>query len=74
MQNLFNNLIDIYENLKDQNEYRIIQFEKNLVRINADNFSFQRKDSKYRGDRELDYDSIKEKINYFDSKILESQK
>ena len=64
----------IYENLKDQNEYRIIEFEKNLVRIDANNLSFQRKDSKYRGDRELNYTSIKQKINYFDSKILESKK
>ena len=64
----------IYENLKDQNEYRIIEFEKNLVRIDANNLSFQRKDSKYRGDRELNYTSIKQKINYFDSKISESKK
>tara|TARA_A100001011_G_C14315157_1_gene847639 strand:+ start:203 stop:1513 length:1311 start_codon:yes stop_codon:yes gene_type:complete len=64
----------IYEKSKKENEYRTIEFENNIIRIDANNFSFQRRTTKYRGDRELVFDSIKVKIDSFDKKIAKSKK
>tara|TARA_Y100001954_G_scaffold95024_1_gene103959 strand:- start:1769 stop:3235 length:1467 start_codon:yes stop_codon:yes gene_type:complete len=60
---------NIYEPLKNVDEYRIIRFNKNIIRLNADEFSFNRKSTKYRGDRELTFDSIKSKISQLETKI-----
>ena len=59
----------IYEPLQNSDEYRIIKFKENIIRLSTDDFSFERKDSKWRGDRELTFDSIKSKISLLDSKI-----
>ena len=59
----------IYEPLQNSDEYRIIKFKENIIRLSTDDFSFERKDSKWRGDRELTFDSIKSKIILLDSKI-----
>ena len=61
----------VYENLNNKkNEYRIIKFDENVIKIAADNFSFQRRDTKHRGDRELTFNSIKTKITSFNKKII----
>ena len=59
----------IYESLDNNDEYRIIKFKENIIRLNTNDFSFERKDSKYRGDRELTFDSIKSKISLLENKI-----
>ncbi len=64
---------NIYEPQKNSDDYRIIKFKKNIIRLNTDDFSFKRKNSKYRGDRELSYDSIKSKINMLETKIIKHQ-
>jgi len=48
---------------------QIIKFEKNIIRLDANDFSFERRDSKSRGDRELTFDAIKDKINYIEEGI-----
>tara|TARA_Y100000768_G_scaffold106180_1_gene77815 strand:- start:1308 stop:2774 length:1467 start_codon:yes stop_codon:yes gene_type:complete len=64
---------NIYEPLKNSNEYRIIRFNENIIRLNADEFSFNRKKTRYRGDRELTFDSIKSKISQLETKISNHQ-
>ena len=53
----------LYKNIQ------IIKFKKNIIRLDANDFSFERRDSKYRGDRELTFDAIKDKINYIEDGI-----
>ena len=65
---------NIYEPLKNTDEYRIIRFNENIIRLNADEFSFNRKSTKYRGDRELTFDSIKSKISQLETKISNHQR
>jgi len=64
---------NIYEPLKNSDEYRIIKFKDNIIRLSTDDFSFERRNSKYRGDRELSFDSIKSKITSLDAKIIKHQ-
>ena len=53
----------LYKNIQ------IIKFKKNIIRLDANDFSFERRDSKYRGDRELTFDAIKDKINYIEEGV-----
>ena len=39
--------------------------------ISIDNLNMQRRNSKTRGDREMNYGMIKDKINTYNSKILD---
>ena len=60
----------IYEDLNNnKGDYRTIKFDKNVIKVDTDNFSFQRKETKHRGDRELTFEAIKQKINSFEDKI-----
>jgi len=54
----------------EQNEYRQIYFEKYQVVIPIDNMVMSRRDSKIRGDREMTFAMIKDKINSFEVKII----
>ena len=53
----------VYENSKNRDEYRIIEFEKNIIRLDISKSTFQRKETKHKGDRELVFDDIKVEIN-----------
>jgi len=54
----------------EQNEYRQIYFEKYQVVIPVDNMVMSRRDSKIRGDREMTFAMIKDKIKSFEVKII----
>ena len=54
----------------EQNEYRQIYFEKYQVVIPVDNMVISRRDSKIRGDREMTFAMIKDKIKSFEIKII----
>ena len=58
-----------YETSKNEDEYIITKFKESIIRLNTNDFSFERKDSKYRGDRELTFDAIKIKIESLENKI-----
>ena len=59
----------IYEDIKGSEDYRTIKFDKNVIKMDINQFSFQRKETKHRGDRELTFESIKDKIASFKEKI-----
>ena len=54
----------------EKNEYRQIYFEKYQVLIPVDNMVMSRRDSKIRGDREMTFAMIKNKIKSFEVKII----
>jgi len=54
----------------EKNEYRQIYFEKYQVVIPVDNMVMSRRDSKIRGDREMTFAMIKDKIKSFEVKII----
>ena len=59
----------IYEDLNNEkNDYRTIKFDKNVIKIDTESFSFRRTETGHRGDRELTFESIKEKMVSFDKK------
>ena len=53
-----------------KNEYRQIYFEKYQILIPVDNMVLNRKNSSIRGDREMTYGMIKEKISSYEDKII----
>ena len=52
----------------EKNEYREIYFDKHIVMIPIDNMSLKRRDSSIRGDREMTYDMMKDKIADYEKK------
>ncbi len=58
----------------DKNEYRQIYFDKYQVLIPLDNMVVNRRNSNIRGDREMTYAMIKNKIKIYENKISETQK
>ena len=65
--NLFNG--SIHELSKEKDEYRIINYEKYNIAIPVDNMILNRKNSNIRGDREMDYSMMIDKINFFNDKL-----
>ena len=65
--NLFNG--SIHELSKEKDEYRIINYEKYNIAIPVDNMILNRKNSSIRGDREMDYSMMIDKINFFNDKL-----
>ncbi len=57
----------------DKNEYRQIYFDKYKVLIPLDNMVVNRRNSNIRGDREMTYSMIKNKIKIYENKIFETQ-
>jgi len=53
----------------EKNEYRQIYFDKYQVMIPVDNMVMSRRDSNIRGDREMTYAMMKDKIKSFEKKI-----
>jgi len=66
--NLVDGVIHEYM-LNDKNEYREIFFDKYQVMIPVDNMVLNRKDSNIRGDREMTFFMMKDKINSYEEKI-----
>ncbi|MBT3252054.1 MAG: YjgP/YjgQ family permease [Candidatus Marinimicrobia bacterium] len=60
----------IHELSDNPEEYREIYFEKYKVVIPVDNLILTRKDSQIRGDREMTYEMIREKIAGYENKII----
>ena len=58
----------------DKNEYRQVFFDKYQVLIPLDNMVVNRRNSNIRGDREMTYAMIKNKIKIYENKIVETQK
>ena len=65
--NLFNG--SIHELSKEKDEYRIINYEKYNIAIPVDNMILNRKNSNIRGDREMDYSMMIDKISFFNDKL-----
>jgi len=57
----------------EKNEYRQIYFDKYQVVIPLDNMVMNRRDSKIRGDREMTFAMIKDKIKTFELKIIKTK-
>ena len=66
--NLSNGVIHEYSGNK-KNEYREIQFDKYQVMIPVDNMVINRRDSNIRGDREMTFIMMKNKIKSYEEKI-----
>ena len=58
----------------DKNEYRQVFFDKYQVLIPLDNMVVNRRNSNIRGDREMTYAMIKNKIKIYENKIVETRK
>ena len=57
----------------EKNEYRKIFFNKYKVMIPIDNMIFSRKNSSLRGDREMTYSMMQNKIASYDKKIMDTK-
>ena len=57
----------------DKNEYRQIYFDKYQVLIPLDNMVMNRRNSNIRGDREMTFSMIKDKIKMYEDKIKNTQ-
>ena len=56
-----------------KNEYRQINFDKYQVMIPVDNMVIDRRNSSIRGDREMTFIMMKDKISYYEDKIVKTQ-
>ena len=65
--NLYNG--SIHELSKEKDEYRIIDYKKYNITIPVENMTLSRNNSKIRGDREMDYSMMIEKIDFFHQKL-----
>ena len=65
--NLYNG--SIHELSKGKDEYRIIDYETYNITIPVENMTLNRKNSTIRGDREMNYSMIVDKIDFFDNKM-----
>ena len=65
--NLYNG--SIHELSKEKDEYRIIDYEYYDIVIPVDNMTLNRNDSKIRGNREMNYSMMIDKINLFNNKL-----
>ena len=70
--NLINGVIHEYIS-NSKNEYREIYFDKYNVKIPVENMVLSRKESSIRGDREMTYYMIKDKIKSYERKIQNTQ-
>ena len=59
----------IHELSKEKDEYRIIDFEKYNITIPVENMMLNRKNHSTRGDREMNYAMMKDKIDFFYEKL-----
>ena len=59
----------IHELSKEQDEYRIIDYENYNITIPVENMTLSRNNSSIRGDREMNYAMMIDKINFFNKKI-----
>ena len=57
----------------EKNEYRQIYFDKYQVMIPVDNMVLDRRNSSIRGDREMTFIMMKDKISYYEDKIVKTQ-
>ena len=65
------NLYDgsINELSKEKDEYRIIDFDEYNIVVPVENMTLNRKNHSVRGDREMDYTMMIEKIDFFNKKL-----
>ena len=57
----------------EKNDYRQIYFDKYQVMIPVDNMVLDRRNSSIRGDREMTFIMMKDKISYYEDKIVKTQ-
>ena len=57
----------------EKNDYRQIYFDKYHVMIPVDNMSLNRRNSSIRGDREMTYGMMRDKIESLESKIIDTK-
>ena len=64
----------IHEYIRNEkNEYRQIYFSKYQVMIPVDNMVLDRRNNSIRGDREMTFIMMKDKISYYEDKIVNTQ-
>ena len=59
----------IHELSKEKDEYRIINYDKYNITIPVENMMLNRKNSTIRGDREMNYSMMIDKIKFFNDKL-----
>ena len=65
--NLYNG--SIHELSKEKDEYRIIDYDEYNITIPVENMTLNRNNSSIRGDREMNYSMMIDKIHYFNDKL-----
>ena len=60
----------IHELSKEKDEYRIIDFDTYNIAIPVENMTLNRNNSIVRGDREMNYTMMNNKINFFNEKLV----
>lgn len=66
--NLYNG--SIHEFSKDQDEYRIIDYDQYDITIPVENMTLNRNNSSIRGDREMNYSMMTDKIDFLNDKLI----